>query len=65
MNLPGTAAEESQQRRVPKIAVMLMLVIVVCMAMLAAFANVQRIRRGVEVILVRPAGSPIPPAEKR
>jgi hypothetical protein len=55
VNLPETTTEESQQQRFPKIAVLLMLIIVVGLAMLTTFANVQRFRRGVEVVVVRPA----------
>jgi len=65
VNLPETATEESQQPRAPKIAVLLMLIIVVCLAMLVVFANVQRFRRGIEVVIVRPAGLPTPQATER
>ena len=65
MNLPETATEESQQRRVPKIAVLLMLIIVVCLAMLTTFANVQRFRRGVEVVVVRMVSSATPQGAER
>lgn len=65
MNLPETTSEESQQQRFPKIAVLLMLIIVVGLAMLATFANVQRFRRGVEVVVVRPASLTMPQAAER
>ena len=65
MNLPETATEEFQQRRAPNIAVFLMLIIVVCLAMLAVFASVQRFRRGVEVVSVTPASLPTPQATER
>jgi hypothetical protein len=42
-----------------------MLIIVVCLAMLVVFANVQRFRRGIEVVIVRPAGLPTPQATER
>jgi hypothetical protein len=63
MNLPETAAEESRQRGIPKIAVLLMLMIVVCLALVAVFANFERLRRDdVEAIVVRLAASPTPQA---
>jgi hypothetical protein len=40
-----------------------MLIIVVCLAMLAVFANVERFRHGdAEVVVVRPASLPTPQA---
>ncbi len=43
-----------------------MLIIIVCLAMLAVFANLQRFRRGdVESVAVRPAASPTPQAQER
>jgi hypothetical protein len=65
VNLPETTTEESQQQRLPKIAVLLMLIIVVGLAMLTTFANVQRFRRGVEVVVVRPASLTTPQAMQR
>ncbi|PYK18285.1 MAG: hypothetical protein DME55_07130 [Verrucomicrobia bacterium] len=65
MNLPETATEESEQRRAPKIAVLLMLIIVVCLAMLTTFTNVQRFRRGVEVVVVRMVSSATPQGAER
>jgi cell division septal protein FtsQ len=63
MNLPETAAEESQRRGIPKIAVSLMLMIVVCLALVAVFANLERLQRDdVEAVVVRPAASPTPQA---
>ncbi|HEY4273425.1 MAG TPA: hypothetical protein VGM65_15610 [Candidatus Udaeobacter sp.] len=42
----------------------MMLIIVVGLAMLAVFANVQRFRRGdVDTVVVRPATSPTPSAQ--
>jgi hypothetical protein len=61
MNLPGESTEKSPTSRVPKTAVLLMAVIVICLAMLALFANVQRSRRDtVEVVAVRSTTSPTP-----
>ena len=65
VNLPETTTEESQQQRFPKIAVLLMLVIVVGLAMLTTFANVHRFRGGVEVVVVRPASLTTPQATQR
>ena len=42
-----------------------MLIIVVGLAMLTTFANVQRFRRGVEVVVVRPASLTTPQATQR
>ena len=45
---------------------MLMLIIIVCLAMLAVFANLQRFRRGdVESVVVRPTASLTPQAQER
>jgi hypothetical protein len=61
VNLPEETAEKSPTIRVPKTAVLLMAVIVICLAMLAVFANVQRSRRdAVEVVTVRLTASPTP-----
>ena len=66
MNLPETGADESQQHGGPKTAVLLMLIIVVCLALVAVFANFQRFRHAdVEAIVVRQATSPTPQAKER
>ncbi|HXO94262.1 MAG TPA: hypothetical protein VN825_09005 [Candidatus Acidoferrum sp.] len=53
--------EKSQPPRVSKTAVLLMAVIVICLAMLAVFSNVQRSRRNViEVVAVKSTNSPTP-----
>jgi hypothetical protein len=65
VNLPETTSEESQQQRLPKIAALLMLIIVVGLAMLTTFANVQRFRRGVEVVVVRLTSLTTPQAMQR
>lgn len=65
VNLPETTTQESQQQRFPKIAVLLMLIIVVGLLMLTTFANVQRFRRGVEVVVVRPESLTTPQATQR
>jgi hypothetical protein len=64
VNLPETSPKEFQQR-VPKIPVLLMVVIVICLATLTTFANVQRFRRDVEVVVVRPASLPTPQIMER
>ena len=64
VNLPETATEKSQSSRILKTPFLLMLMIIVGLAMLAVFANVQRFRRGdVETVVVRPANSPTPSAQ--
>jgi hypothetical protein len=61
VNLPEESPEESPTPGAPKTAVLLMAVIVICLAMLAVFANVQRSRRdAVEVVTVKSAASPTP-----
>ena len=66
MNLPETTAEKSEETRVSKTAALLMLIIVVCVAMLAVFANLHRFWRGdVESVVVRPAASPTPQTQER
>jgi hypothetical protein len=66
VNLPETTAEKSEPAGVSKTAALLMLIIIVCLAMLAVFANLQRFRRGdVEAVTVRPAASPTPQAQER
>jgi CHASE3 domain sensor protein len=61
VNLSDEGSEKSQPPRASKTAVLLMAVIVICLAMLAVFANVQRSRRGaVEVVRVKSTASPTP-----
>jgi hypothetical protein len=61
VNLPGESTEKSPTPEAPKTVVLLMAVIVICLAMLAVFANVQRSRRAaVEVIAVKLRASPTP-----
>ena len=61
MNLPDERTEKSQPDRASKTGVLLMAVIVICLAIVAVFANVQRFRRdAVEVIAVRSTTSPTP-----
>ena len=66
MNLPETTADKAKPPRVPKTAALLMLIIIVCLAMLALFANLQRFRHGdVEAVGVRLVASPTPQAQER
>ena len=66
MNLPETTAEKSEPTGVSKTAALLILTIIVCMAILAVFANLKRFRRGdVEAVAVRPAASTTPRAQQR
>ena len=61
MDLPDEGAGKLPTIRAPKTAVLLMAVIVICLAMLAVFANVQRFQRGaVEVVTVKSTASPTP-----
>jgi len=61
VNLSDENIEKSPALRIPKTAVLLMAVIVICLAMLAVFANVQRSRRAaIEVIAVKLTASPTP-----
>jgi hypothetical protein len=61
VNLAEEKTEKSQPPRALKTAVLLMAMIVICMAMVAVFANVQRSRRdAVEVVAIRSTTSPAP-----
>jgi hypothetical protein len=61
VNLSDESTEKSPTPRAPKIAVLLMALIVTCLAMLALFANVQHSRRdAVEVVTVKSTTSPTP-----
>jgi hypothetical protein len=61
VNLADERTEKSPAARAPKTVVLLMAVSVICMAMLAVFANVQRFRRdAVEVVAVKSTTSPTP-----
>jgi hypothetical protein len=61
VNSPQQSAEKLRSSQVPRIAIVLMLVIVASLALVAIFANIQRLRRGqIETIVVVPAGSATP-----
>ena len=63
MNSREPPLEKSRPSRVSKSAIVVMLIIIGALALLAAFANVQRFRRGqVETVVVRPAATPAPHA---
>ncbi|PYK37593.1 MAG: hypothetical protein DME49_11230 [Verrucomicrobia bacterium] len=63
MNLSPSPRAEPSSLRLPKSALLVMLVIVVAMALLALYANVQRWRRDkIENVIVIPPGSPSPAA---
>ena len=61
MNLPDESTEKSPTPGAPKTAVLLMAVIVICLAMLAVFANFERFRRdAVEIVTVKLTPLPTP-----
>jgi hypothetical protein len=61
VSLAEEKANESQSPRPSKTAVLLMALTVICLAMLAVFANVQRSRRdAVEVVAVKLTTSATP-----
>jgi hypothetical protein len=61
VNLPDEGTKNFQPPRASKITVLLMAVIMICLALLAIFANVQRSRRdAVEVVVVKSTTSPTP-----
>jgi hypothetical protein len=64
VNLSETGAEKSQSPRASKTLFLLMLIIVVGLAMLCVFANLERFRRGAaEKVVVIPATSAAPSAQ--
>jgi cell division septal protein FtsQ len=61
VNSPQQPAEKPRSSQVPRIAVVLMIIIVTSLAVVAIFANIQRLRRGqIETIVVVPADSTTP-----
>jgi hypothetical protein len=61
VNSPEHTVEKSRSTRVPKSAFVLMIIIVASLALVAVFANVQRLRRGqIETTVVVPASSTTP-----
>jgi len=62
VNSPQQPAKKLRSPQVPRGAVVLMIIIVASLALVAVFANIQRLRRGqVETIVVVPASSTTPP----
>ena len=61
VNSPQQPAEKFRSHQLPKSAVVLMIIIVASLALVAIFANLQRLRRGqIETIVVLPASSTTP-----
>jgi hypothetical protein len=61
VNSPQQPAEKLRSFQVPRIAIVLMIIVVASLALVAIFANIQRLRRGqIETIVVVPAGSATP-----
>jgi len=61
VNSPQQHAKKLRSPQVPRSAVMLMIIIVATLALVAIFANIQRLRRGqIETIVVVPASSTTP-----
>jgi len=61
VNAPQQPAEKLRSSQVPRSAVVLMIVIVASLALVAVFANIQRLRRGqIETVVVVPASSITP-----
>jgi uncharacterized membrane protein affecting hemolysin expression len=61
VNAPQQPAEKFRSPQVPRSVVVVMIVIVVALALVAIFANIQRLRRHqIETVVVVPAGSTTP-----
>jgi hypothetical protein len=61
VNQPQQPAEKLQSPHVPRSVVVLMIIILASLALVAAFANIQRFRRGqIETVVVVPASSTTP-----
>jgi hypothetical protein len=61
VNSPQQPAEKFRSPQVPRSAVVLMIIIVATIALVALFANIQRLRRGqIETVVVVPASSTTP-----
>jgi hypothetical protein len=61
VNLPQQPAKKLPSPQVPRIAVTLMIIILASLALVAIFANIQRLRRGqIETIVVMPASLATP-----
>jgi uncharacterized membrane protein len=61
VNSPQQPAEKLRSPQVPRNVIVLMIIIVVSIALVAIFANIQRLRRGqVKTVVVVPASSTTP-----
>jgi hypothetical protein len=61
VNPPQQPAEKLRSSQVPKSVVVLMIIILASLALVAVFANIQRLRRGqIETVVVVPASSTTP-----
>jgi hypothetical protein len=61
VNSPQQPAKKLRSPQIPGSAVMVMIIIVASLALVAIFANIQRLRRGqIETIVVVPASSTTP-----
>jgi hypothetical protein len=61
VNPPQQPAEKLQSPQVPRSVIVLMIIILSSLALVAAFANIQRFRRGqIETVVVVPASSTTP-----
>jgi cell division septal protein FtsQ len=61
VNAAQQPAEKLRSLQVPRSAVVLMIIILASLALVAVFANIQRLRRGqIETVVVVPASSTTP-----
>ena len=61
VNSPQQPAEKLRSPQVPRTVIVLMMIIVASIALVAIFANIQRLRRGqIETVVVVPASSTTP-----
>jgi uncharacterized membrane protein len=61
VNSPRQPAEKLRSPQVPRNVIVLMIIIVASIALVAIFANIQRLRRGqIETVVVVPATSVTP-----
>jgi hypothetical protein len=61
VNTPEQPAEKRRSPQVPRSAVVLMIITLASLAVVAVFANIQRLRRGqIETVVVVPASSITP-----
>jgi hypothetical protein len=59
--MPQRPVEKLRSSQVPRNAVVLMIVILASLALVAVFANIQRVRRGqIETVVALPASSTTP-----